>query len=303
MRHSFFLCITGLSLVVLAACEDGEPTSIIADGGTGPMTDAALDAAADTGTPAQMCPSGPTQPCTCDGGTAGVMYCNAALGTYSECACSTTPGIGQKCKAGYYTGTFEGDWRPGAFDLGGGLTLVTANIEAMGTADKPGLAITLDEKVVEAGEFTYREVENGCVTGTATSAGFDSHPFVASISGKLDCATGEFDGVMDGYYHLFDLGELSVWEFSGPMLGTFNPDTASIDQGTWDLREKQAKPNEDPGAGGEGTWNAAWQSDESPPLPPECEALLNGQVGADAGVSMGDGGTDAGAEAGADAAP
>ena len=39
----------------------------------------------------------------------------------------------------------------------------------------------------------------------------------------------------------------------------------------------------DPGAGGEGTWGAAWKSNEGPDLPKECLDLING-VGDDAGV-------------------
>jgi hypothetical protein len=228
------------------------------------------------------CDNGPKQDCQCDDGSDGTQYCNTTFGSYSECDCGGD-GDNGLCKAGYYTGEFKGKWRPGQFDLGGGATLVTADISAMGTAEKPGLALTLEEKAETGGEFPTYEVKNGCVVGTATAFGFDSHPFVAAMTGELDCKTGKFSGVLDGKYYLFNSGKLSEWFFMGPLTADFTPEGAELDNGEWDMREKQAKPNEDPGAGGEGTWGAAWKSAEGPALPPECLELINGG-GSDAGV-------------------
>lgn len=240
---------------------------------------------------------GDTMDCNC-GGKPGASKC--LEDGWSKCEClpdreDPTP-MGSRCKAGYYTGSFTGMWRPGAFDLGGGFTLINVQIDAKMTEKGPGLALTLEAKEdLSGGEFPQLEVKNGCVVGTATAiGGLDSHPFVATLTGELDCQTGDFSGTMDGVYSLFDSGELSQWYFTGdfgkdapkvPLTGHFYSETEKIDDGTWDLREKQTKPEELPGAGGEGVWEAKWESDKGPPLPQACQDFING------GGNTGDAGT------------
>jgi len=108
---------------------------------------------------------------------------------------------------------------------------------------------------------------------------------------------------MDGVYSLFDSGMLSEWYFTGdfgkdapkvPFTGHYFTEGEKIDDGTWDLREKQTKPEELPGAGGEGVWEAAWKSDESPPLPQACIDFINSLEGGGDGDGDGDGDSDAG---------
>jgi hypothetical protein len=240
---------------------------------------------------------GDVMDCNC-GGMSGSSIC--VDGEWSKCECDepmedTTP-TGMRCKAGYYTGSFHGMWRPGAFDLGSGITLINVDIDAKMTDKGPGLALTLEAKEDNSGgEFATFEVKNGCVTGTATAiGGIDSHPFVATLTGELNCETGDFTGNMDGVYSLFDTGTLSQWYFTGdfgkdgpktPLTGHFYSDKEAIEDGTWDLREKQTKVDELPGAGGEGVWNAKWTSEESPPLPQACIDFIMGKTpDADAGT-------------------
>ncbi len=280
------LPILGLLTLALSACGGDDATT---SGGTGRDRQDAGDKGdgdGDGGDEVEEleCSDGPSRACSCAGGGEGTQYCNTSFGEYSDCDCGSSGNNGL-CKAGYYTGEFRGEWRPGQFDLGGGLTLVTADIEAKGTPEKPGLALTLEAKAETGGEFPTYEVKNGCIVGTATAFGFDSHPFVAAMTGELDCETGKFEGVLDGKYYLFDTGELSVWYFGGPLTANFVVEGAKLDEGVWDMREKQTKPEEDPGAGGEGTWGAAWKSNEGPALPQECVELISGGGGdADAGA-------------------
>lgn len=233
------------------------------------------------------CTAGASQSCDCGQGS-GTQECVA--GAWEACVCDSPeptpnpPPTGKaKCKPGYYTGWLKGKWRPGAFDLGGGATLVKASIETQDTAAGPGLAITLEEQSEGGGEFMTYTVSNGCATGMAESSGTEN-PFVARVTGSLDCETGEFKGNMEGQYDLLSLG--SPWYFTGdtgagadpvPFYAKFDPDAEKLTEGTFDLREKQAKLDEDPGAGGEGTWEVTWQAFESPPLPEACKALAEPQ--------------------------
>jgi len=245
---------------------------------------------ADTGGEEPSCDDGPTRACTCDDGSQSLSYCNDSLGEYSDCDCESGGG-GQnlKCKAGYYTGTFKGKWRTGALDLGGGVVLSNADIEAKGTNGAPGLALTLVEMADNGGgEFPTYEVKNGCVYGTASAFGADSHPFVGTLTGTLDCETGAFSGIMDGKYDFFGAG-VKTYFFSGPMVASFDETSLKLDQGGWRMKEKQAKPTDNPWAGGEGNWDAVWKSADSPDLPKECQDFIDMGGASDGGVWDGGG--------------
>jgi hypothetical protein len=276
-----------LAVPFLGGCPKDAPATT-----TGPQlrSDAGGDGDGDGDGDAQMeCDDGPKRECDCGPGEdKGVQYCNPAFATYSDCDCDKSS-ANFKCKAGYYTGTFKGKWRPGALDLGNGWTTVKAEIEAKGKNGAPGLALTLVEKSDNTGEFPTYEVKNGCVYGAASAFGPDTHPFVGTLSGELDCETGQFNGIMDGKYDFFDLAGASIWKFSGPLVATFDEAQVKLDMGTWRMKEKQAKPTDNPYAGGEGTWDAVWQGTEAPDLPPECKAFIEAGGQDDAGVWDGGG--------------
>jgi hypothetical protein len=297
--RSLMLCVGMVTLA--SACTEDAPAQ------SGPQIKPDAGEDLDSG-PEAECEADALEDCTCSGGKEGQKICLETV--WSACDCGsepTRPDVtpeGLRCKAGYYTGTFKGKWRPGAFDLFGSLPLVNADIEAIETAAGPGLAMTLvaktDGEPGECGEFgcTF-EVKNGCITGTATAFGVDTHPFVSTMSGELNCKTGEFKGNMDGVYSLFGLEGIGIppsnWFFKGDfgkgapptaLTAYYYADEEKIDDGKWDLREKQSPPESTPGAGGEGTWEATWKSEESPALPKACQDFINGVV-PDAGVGGG----------------
>jgi hypothetical protein len=258
-------------LVVGPACSSDPPT--LTPGNNNLMSE-------DAG----LCEEGATQECYCDT-TPGESECSG--GSWGDCDCSGFQGDGDgdgdgdkpngsmNCKPGYYTGNFKGDWKPGIGDLGP-IQLIEVTITGSDKPEKPGLALTLEEGAAPDpnDEFPTYEVKNGCLVGTASSGPGQNHPFIATITGSLSCETGEFEGHVDGYYQLFGefFGGLSTWTFAGSMTGKFDLGTTSIEEGTWDLREKQ---NTMPmGPGGKATWQAAWQAAEGPALPEECRKLL-----------------------------
>ena len=272
----------GSSLATLAlvgpGCKEAPPTL-----GTGNLS-------SDDASVEGECGQDDVQSCDCASGQ-GEQVCSA--GSWSDCDCSDSEATGDgdrddtnrddlKCKAGYYVGTFKGDWKPGIGDIPPFGSFIKVTITASDKPDKPGLALTLEERSELGGEFPVYEVKNGCLVGTASSGEGQNHPFVGTITGSLSCETGKFEGHVDGYYKLFGeaLGDTSIWKFAGSMDATFDLATTSLKDGMWDLREKQSTAPDGPG--GKAMWQAAWKSEEGPALPPECLALLDG--GADAGV-------------------
>jgi hypothetical protein len=264
------------SLLALAAPLGGCPEPA---GGTGGEYDGDSWNVSDDAGPQGECVQDAVQPCTCTSGQ-GSQRCGEDL-RWGICECpdgipvTPPPAPPESCKAGYYTGEFRGMYWPGIFDLGFG-GLIGVDIQALGTPDKPGLAFTLKQKLVaEGGEFDpIYTVEDGCVVGTATAFGIDTHPFVALIKGELDCDTGVFTGTIDGYYDLFAAGELARFYFAGPVSAAY-ADPPQLTNGMWKVSEKQSTAANPPG--GSGGWFANWKSAEGPGATlPECEALMNG---------------------------
>jgi hypothetical protein len=281
--HRLPLLLPGLTALLAAGCP--QPGSSSTGTGSVPTPDAGAS-----------CMESAVQACPCSG-TEGQQVCTA--GAWSDCDCSTGDGDGTpqldagedlgrlKCKAGYYVGTFEGDWKPGIGDFPPLGTLIEVTITASDEPGKPGLALTLEEQLIgEDSEFPTYTVKNGCIVGTANSGGDQNHPFIGTITGDLHCDTGKFEGHLDGYYELFGLKDISEWFFAGSMDATFNIGTTSLEMGTWDLREKQSTAPDGPG--GKAMWQATWQSETGPELPEECLKLL--QMNADAGTPVADGG-------------
>jgi hypothetical protein len=282
LRLSYLHLLSASSLAALGTgCASNDPVTSSPPLGS---IDSGIGGAGD-------CSEADTQPCSCSN-YQSIRTC--IDGAWSDCDCRAVvyPDAGDTnpddspCKAGYYTGTFEGEYWSGIFDPGGGVgSLVPLPIKATGANGIPGLALTLEETVEgENSEFPVYTVGDGCVVGVAEALGglFGNHPFVGTIQGELDCYTGKFEGTLVGYYTIFGIPEIK-YNFSGPVTNQYSPgDPPKLGMGAWNVREHDA-PN---APGGGGTWDVSWTSDDGPALPPECQALIDGMAdgSGDAGI-------------------
>jgi hypothetical protein len=208
---------------------------------------------------AQACTAQGWTFCSCaSGNPTGTSGGSAGAGTSGSAANATPAGnlrsditfdwprsapASGSCEPGNYEGTFVGLYASG-------LTFVNAPIPvfALGTGLTPGLNFTLEQT---ADGETLR-IANGKMTGTADGA----FPFNGTITGTLNCKTNKFDAILDGYYSL-GVDGVGEWRFKGPLLAMYDRNTHSMVGGTWDVTEYDPPPVFD-GAGGEGTWDAAW---------------------------------------------
>lgn len=165
----------------------------------------------------------------------------------------------QLCKAGYYVGHMEGDYKPGFASLGLGASQLEVEFRSESLNGQPPLALTLEEEVAGSGEFLSFRVSGGCLQGLARS-GVTDNPFVARLTGELDCRTGQFNGTMDGVYTLFNVSGLE-YKFKGPITAQFADD--SLSEGAWSASEPPALDG-NPAGGGTGTWGATWNAEEAP---------------------------------------
>jgi hypothetical protein len=133
------------------------------------------------------------------------------------------------CKAGFYQGTFACTYSPG--DAGIGLFPVSGPISM---------------KMVQSQNGEFLEVREGLLDGTANIF----FTFRADITGKLDCRTSKFDGLLEhGVYS----GFLVInGTFQGPLSSDYDRLTSQFSNGVWSLAV-------DMGNGGcNGTWSAAY---------------------------------------------
>ena len=221
------------------------------------------------------CSINETQRCMCDD-LPGRQVC--AAGGWGDCECQTEDGVitkpvpgnaprgavpagnlrtdiefewerteaqGGSCEPGNYTGDFMGLYSSQ-------LTFINFPIPvfALGTFDRPGLAFTLEKK---AGSGELLEIANGVMEGTAD--GF--FPFRGTLTGSLDCKTGQFMSELSGFYSLGVEG-VGMFKFKGPLTGTYDKITHSIQMGTWKVDEYDPPPVL-PNAGGFGNWHATWK--------------------------------------------
>jgi hypothetical protein len=232
----------------------------------------------DAAVKAECMPEAATRACTCASGGTGQKTCTA--GNWSDCtSCSTRdagprPVIKELCKAGYYVGHMEGKYKPGFASLGIAESLFEVDFESEAVGDNPPLALTLTENREGTGEFASFTVGGGCMVGLARSGDTDN-PFVARLTGELDCKTGDFNGVMKGVYTLLNFPGLD-YDFEGPITAHF------IDQeladGEWSADEPPAL-NGQPAGGGAGSWGATWQADQTPDLASDPCARLDADGG------------------------
>ncbi len=252
-------------LPVLAACtESGDAPDVVSNAGAH-GGDSSDDTPGD-------CKEGSRRDCRCDS-SSGQATC--AGGSYGACECTADhetmqdagAGAPRKpqpyapmCKPGYYTGGFTGMYSPGLVGLG--ILNAGIDVDVMGADDAgvPSLALTLEESSSGAGEFVTYSVEGGCMSGLAEAGGTQT-PFVARLTGDLDCSTGKFNGQLNGYYTFVGVPGFD-FQFTGPFIGQFSPATTALD-GTWMIMEPPALDGE-PAGGGQGTWHATLQSASAP---------------------------------------
>ncbi len=273
MRTHSFILLGALALPLVGCAEEAPATS----GAPLPPPDSV---GGDGDGDVSSCTYGTdiSQDCSCGNGSTGTQYCyeDAKWGECGPCAPQVDPSLPPNktpCKAGYYTGTFEGTYWPGVADFGAG-SVLPVSIEAFGDSTRPGLALTIEEQVGDTeGEFVEYKVGDGCIVGTARAVGglFGDHPFVAVVQGTLDCSTRVFEGRLRGYYKLF--GSDWNWEFEGPLTSLYlTEDPPKLADGQWSVKELQSMAANAPG--GEGTWEVGFASETSGELADECATLL-----------------------------
>jgi hypothetical protein len=282
LRRSMFAL-----LVVLTACS-AKPDTKRVDAGDG-VDEAELDA----GAARECADEGSTRACTCASGAAGRKTCSR--GTYGSCgsclekradAGRSTGTVGAvNCKAGYYVGEMQGEYMPGFSGFGitrGGFSVHFMAEELNG---QPALSLTLFENDTgAAGEFFSYTVNGGCMQGMAKSMGTDN-PFVARLTGDLDCNTGAFVGVVEGNYTLLNLPGLE-YQFKGPITAQFVIADAKLSDGQWSIAEPPALDGQ-PAGGGSGTWSATFASETAPDAGSDpCQGIVSTgplDAGTDAG--------------------
>jgi len=224
----------------------------------------------DAGTP-ECADEGSTRVCTCASGAAGRKTCSSA-GKYGSCEnClekrtdagrTTSAAEGVKCKAGYYVGEMNGNYMPDFAGLGITQSPFAVPFMAEERNGQPPLSLTLLENATgPAGEFFSYTVNGGCMQGMAKSMGTDN-PFVARLTGDLDCNTGAFVGVVEGHYTLLNLPGLE-YQFKGPITAQFTGAEAKLADGMWSIAEPAALDGQ-PAGSGSGTWSASYVSDDAP---------------------------------------
>jgi hypothetical protein len=231
---------------------------------------------------------GQTKTCSCASGSGtGTRTCKK--NKFSACDCSggstkdaSRPASRQpQCKAGYYIGNFMGKYRPGAFGFGvapSGFEVDIAGGKSFFDDTLPPLAFTLSSESETIGEFSTFTVGGGCMQGLATAVFVTQSPFVAKLTGNLDCATGKFDGRLEGYYTLIGIPGAD-FSFTGPLSSQFELADDSLKDGVWSVKEPPLDSGEAAG-GGEGTWDAKWTADEAPDTgkPNPCDDVGPGGV-------------------------
>jgi hypothetical protein len=148
------------------------------------------------------------------------------------------------CKTGYYTGTFTCGF---VYDPDAG-AVGTLSSEDAGSGGFPiggNLAFELTQSI--SGELG-QDTASGTFNLTAGITGA-----TATLSGSLNCNTGQFSGALTG--GMFDLNLLFVdiqGTFAGPLASTYDGNSASFQNGAWELSL--------PSYGTcPGTWSATYQ--------------------------------------------
>ncbi|MDB4973431.1 MAG: hypothetical protein JWN48_1772 [Myxococcaceae bacterium] len=254
------------------------------DTGATQTSDAGRDGPDEVDAAALMCTGTESKACSCASGQSGRKTCKNKK--FGGCVCGVPTSDAGKplstqdlCKAGYYTGNFKGLYNPGF--AGGGLVMSGFQVMIEGkalNATVPALAFTLEEEESgPAGEFHTFTVGGGCMVGSANVFNVIDNPFVARITGSLDCSTGYFEGQLDGQYTLLNLSPVPSL-FKGPLTAQFVlPQTLA--DGEWQVAEPNAALGGSMG-GGQGTWGAEWSAESAPMMDSDpCAVIMDSADG------------------------
>jgi hypothetical protein len=148
----------------------------------------------------------------------------------------TTPTAGS-CKAGEYTGTFDGWYTsPVAFILP---VPIFGNVM---------------HRLEQAASGEFFEIKDGRVEGTADTP-IGPVPFEADFVGELDCATNQLRNaqLLNGSYTI----DPNTYYFEGPVEAMYDRLANQFINGTWAVGEPTySQPP--PLYGGSGTWTTRW---------------------------------------------
>lgn len=264
MRSSWQWNVIGAGISAMLACGCSPDETPTVRGGMAVVMGAPAGAT--------CAPQNLTQPCSCANGWPGRQTCSDS--GWSMCSCrepaavsggagrsaGTAPGgtVGPEanrsatrfdwqrtqpsmgsCEAGHYEGTFSGIYGPSIIVVSDLKVIPVFPIDLPGS---PGLEFDL----ARTGQGEVFTVQNGKMNGNALGA----FPFTADISGSLDCEQMRFDAkLINGSYYIGPL----EYRFEGPFLGSYDKQSHSFVNGTWDVTEPDY-----PSAGGMGDWSAHW---------------------------------------------
>ena len=236
LRGAWFEAAFALALTALEACSAGSGAAATfdnagspsANGGAPSYTPPGGGSPGSTGGQSQM-PGGSAGTST---GGAGSPIAPPPLSEYDAHVAFDWPEAigdgGATCKAGHYKGTFQCNFVPSLADGG----------TAPGTPSAPFTVTGPVELVLtESQNGEFLEVSGGTLNGSTFII-----TFTAKISGKLDCQTNQFAGmVSDGQYGIqpFPPGG----SFSGPTSATYSASGPALVNGSWLFAAKDAQGN------------------------------------------------------------
>jgi hypothetical protein len=117
------------------------------------------------------------------------------------------------------------------------------------------VALTLVPSGPTGDELSLLRVSESQLQATADGA----FHIDGTLTGTLDCRTGEFSAALEGSYCLVAVGSCGSGKrasFAGPISAHYDAQTTSFEMGTWSVVE--AVLTDAHGAfGGSGQWNAA----------------------------------------------
>ena len=213
------------------------PTPLATDTGTRPVADAARPNT-DAETPPAFDASGPAPTEPEDAGTVVV------------------PSDGT-CRAGYYEGTLVGNYSYGGFGF-----------MPMQMIQSRSLTLVLTASGAATGQL---RVSASCVNAQMVGTS-STRPWVARITGNVDCSSGAFLGKLKGVYNLLDNTD-SDYVFDGSVGAQLRATPDRLEGGSWSAAEPM-DPGSFTGGSGSGSWRANWMAEAAPSADDPCAELL-----------------------------
>jgi hypothetical protein len=198
----------------------------------------------------------------------------------------TSPGT--LCVPGRYEGTYDvPNYYPtpaglcGLVSVFGGGGQGTWKFSLGGAAGGEFITVVEAESCLELN--TTSAADGGVASGDAGVASGDAgvadggaavRPLKLSLTGKVNCATGEFVGEIRGTYRSVSVCSFGMTEdqyfVKGPISATFDPTTKSFVEGAVSLHEPPPLLPFGAPPGGSGTWSASLNPNGVTPPPEDC---------------------------------